>query len=184
MSEDSASLSAWQKVALIVLRTLIGWHFAYEGYYKMALPGWSSQGEPLGRWTAAGFIRAAKGPAAKLAQTLLDHGWGPLIDHAVIIGLLAAGISLMLGIFTRIGCWVAIALLALFYLTAIPLRGIPEPGGEGAYLLVNKNLIELAAVVALASLKTERIAGLDLLWRRRSASTEQALNESKPATTA
>lgn len=178
MSEDGMVLSGWQKVALIVLRTLIGWHFAYEGYYKIALPAWSSDGEPLGRWTAAGFIRAAKGPAAKLAQTLLDHGWGPWIDRAVIAGLLAAGISLMLGLFTRVGCWVAICLLALFYLTAIPLRGIPEPGGEGAYLVVNKNLIELAAIVALAALKTERIAGLDLLWRRRKVVEQQAANES------
>ena len=30
--------------ALVVLRTLIGWHFAYEGYYKLMLPGWSRGG--------------------------------------------------------------------------------------------------------------------------------------------
>jgi thiosulfate dehydrogenase [quinone] large subunit len=172
MSEGNQSLSGAQKIALILLRTLIGWHFAYEGYYKLALPGWSSDGEPLGRWTSAGFIRAAKGPIASFVQTLFDHGWGPWIDRAVIAGLLVAGISLMLGLFTRVGCWVAICLLTLFYFAAIPLRGIPEPGGEGAYLLVNKNLIELGAIIVLAAMKTERLAGLDLLWKRRSPAAE------------
>ena len=33
-----------QGVALVVLRTLLGWHFLYEGYYKLALPAWSTTG--------------------------------------------------------------------------------------------------------------------------------------------
>src|SRR5678815_5701053 len=32
-----------QQVALILLRTLIGCHFLYEGYYKMMTPGWSGE---------------------------------------------------------------------------------------------------------------------------------------------
>jgi len=44
-----------------------------------------------------------------------------------------------------------------------------EPGAEGYYLLVNKNLIEAAAVVVVLAFRTERIAGLDLLLARRSA---------------
>ena len=27
-------LSRWQQIGLIALRTLVGWHFLYEGYYK------------------------------------------------------------------------------------------------------------------------------------------------------
>jgi hypothetical protein len=38
----------------------------------------------------------------------------------------------------------------LFYVSAIPLSGLPEPRSEGAYLLVNKNLIEAAAVLVVS----------------------------------
>jgi len=40
---------------------------------------------------------------------------------------------------------------------------MPQSGAEGAYLLVNKNLIELAAVLAILAFRTGRIAGLDTL---------------------
>jgi hypothetical protein len=49
-----------------------------------------------------------------------------------------------------------------------------QPGSEGAYLLVSKNLVEAAAVLLVFSFRTGRIAGLDLLLagRRRPARTE------------
>jgi thiosulfate dehydrogenase (quinone) large subunit len=71
----------------------------------------------------------------------------------------------MLGLFTQIGCAGAMALLALFYVSAMPV-GLPEPRAEGTYLLVNKNLIELAATAVIYAFRTGRIAGLDL-WRVR-----------------
>jgi thiosulfate dehydrogenase [quinone] large subunit len=57
------------------------------------------------------------------------------------------------------------ALLTLFYLSAIPL-GLPEPRTEGSYLIINKNLIELASVAVLFTFRTGRIAGLDAQWVR------------------
>ncbi len=50
---------------------------------------------------------------------------------------------------------------------AIPTSGVHQPGAEGAYLLVNKNLVEAAAVLVLLGFDTGRIAGLDLLRGRR-----------------
>jgi thiosulfate dehydrogenase (quinone) large subunit len=73
---------------------------------------------------------------------------------------------LLLGLLTQIGCASAFAFLALFYLSAIPVSGAPQAGAEGAYLLVSKNLIELAAVAVVWSFRTGEIAGLDLLRRR------------------
>jgi thiosulfate dehydrogenase (quinone) large subunit len=159
-------LTRSEGAALIVLRTLIGWHFFYEGLYKLMLPGWSSAGVPLARWSAAGYLKAATGPFAGLVRPLAESGAMGWIDTLVPIALLLVGISLMLGLFTRLGCWGAIGLLAMFYLTAIPTAGAPMPGSEGTYLLVSKNLIELAAVVVLLVFRTGEIAGLDLLWRR------------------
>ena len=152
-----------QGVALVVLRTLLGWHFLYEGYYKLVLPAWSSAGAPLAAWSAGGYLRGATGPLAPVFRTLAASGLAGWIDLAVPIALVLVGLSLILGLFTRRGCQGAVLLLALFYLAAIPLDGVPRAGAEGTYLLVNKTLIELAAAIVLLTSRTEMIAGLDLL---------------------
>jgi len=72
----------------------------------------------------------------------------------------------MLGLFTQLAAAGALALLALFYLSWLPTRGVYEPGAEGNYLLVNKNLVEAAAVAVVLAFRTGRIAGLDLLRGR------------------
>ena len=84
---------------------------------------------------------------------------------AVSIGLVLVGLSLILGLFTQAGCVGALLLLSMFYLSYIPTTGLHEPGNEGAYLIVNKNLVEAAAVLAVFAFRTGRIAGLDLLRR-------------------
>lgn len=162
-------LSATQQVALVSLRTLIGWHFLYEGYYKLVLPAWSADGVPLGQWSSAGYLKAASGPLAGLFRRMVDAGWTPWIDRAVEIGLVLVGLSLMLGLMTRIGLWGAVLLLGIFYVLSIPVKGTPQPGSEGTYLIVNKNLIELAGVLMLLTFKTERIAGLDQFWQSKRA---------------
>jgi thiosulfate dehydrogenase [quinone] large subunit len=156
----------WQGVALVVLRTLLGWHFLYEGYYKLVLPAWSSAGAPLPAWSAAGYLRAATGPLAPAFRALAAPSLAGWIDLAVPITLVLVGLSLVLGLFTRRGCQGAVVLLTLFYLAAIPLDGVPRPGAEGTYLLVNKTLVELAAALVLLTSRTETIAGLDLLRGR------------------
>ncbi|MGH9331348.1 MAG: DoxX subfamily [Vicinamibacterales bacterium] len=151
-----------------MLRTLIGWHFLYEGYYKLMLPGWARDGHPLAGWSAAGYLRnATSGPLAGLFQSLAGSAAGGWVDLAVPVGLALVGVSLVLGLLTELGCLGAAAFLTLFYLSAIPTSGAPQAGAEGTYLLVNKNLIELAAVMVLLSFRTGRIAGLDLLLAGR-----------------
>jgi thiosulfate dehydrogenase [quinone] large subunit len=164
---NHTSLSNSQQIALIALRTLIGWHFLYEGYYKFALPGWSADGTRLSAWSSAGYLKAATGPLAVLFRRMPDAGWTTFLDGTVKISLVLIGISLMLGLFTRLGCWGALLLLVLFYLLMIPLGGTQQPGSEGAYLVVNKTLIEAAAVAALLAFNTGAIAGLDLLFANR-----------------
>ena len=158
-----------QQVALVVLRTLIGWHFAYEGYVKLLRPAWSPEGAPLAAWTSAGYLRAAKGPLAPAFHRLAGAEWLPWLDMLVAIALLLAGVSLMLGLFTQAGAAMALGLLAVFYLSAVPSTGMHEPGAEGAYLYVNKNLVEAAAVAVVLAFRTGRIAGLDLLRARSRA---------------
>jgi thiosulfate dehydrogenase (quinone) large subunit len=160
-----------QSLALILLRSFIGWHFLYEGYYKLMLPGWSPTGAPLAKWSAAGYLKGASGPFAGFFHQLASSALIGWIDIAIPIALLLIGVSLLLGLFTQLGCWGALGLLTLFYVAAIPLEGVPHPGTEGTYLLVSKTLIEWAAVFVVLVFRTGRIAGLDLLWIRRRAET-------------
>jgi thiosulfate dehydrogenase (quinone) large subunit len=173
--------SRTQAVSLVLLRTLIGWHFLYEGYYKLALPAWSSSGQPLGQWSAAGYLRAATGPFAAAFHSLAASRLVPGVDVIVPVALTVVGLSLTLGLFTRFGCWLAMALLALFYVAAIPTSGAPVTGQEGTYLFVSKNLIELVAVLVVLTCRTERIAGLDLLFAGRSARLDPAPDSSVTA---
>ncbi len=158
-----AKLSDPQRFALVLLRTLVGWHFLYEGYYKLIVPAWSRDGQMLGRWTAAGYLKAASGPLSGLFHSLALSGASAWVDRLVPIALVAVGLSLILGMLTQLGCWGALAFLALFYLSSIPTAGIPQIGAEGTYLFVNKNLVEACAVLVLLVFRTGTIAGLDLL---------------------
>ncbi len=161
------ALTTFQQTTLILLRTVIGWHFLYEGYFKFRLPAWTPDGQPLAAWTSAGFIRAASGPLGRLARWVTDAGLLPWVDRLIVFGLLAVGLSLILGLLTRAGCIGGLLLLAMFYLTAVPTAGLPQAGAEGTYLFVNKTLIEGLAVLALMAFDTGRIAGLDRLWAER-----------------
>jgi thiosulfate dehydrogenase [quinone] large subunit len=155
-----------QEVTLVLLRTLIGWHFLYEGLVKVIWPAWTRAGVPLGRWSAAGYLRSAEGPLADAFKGLADTPWLPWINVLMTWSLVLIGLLLILGLFTQAAGWGALALLTLFYLSWLPTRGVMEPGAEGNYLFVNKNLIEWMAVAVLLAFRTGRIAGLDLLLAR------------------
>lgn len=139
-------------VALMLLRAGIGWHFLYEGLAKLLTPGWS----------AAGFLLDSTGPFAPLFRAMAAS---PAILQTVnllnIGGLLAIGICLLLGLFTRFAAFCGVALLALYYLANPP--WFQPPGTalqEGHYLLVNKNLVELLALILIGMLPATRL-GLD-----------------------
>jgi thiosulfate dehydrogenase (quinone) large subunit len=161
--------SRLEAFGLVFLRTVIGWHFLYEGYYKLMLPGWTRAGAPLNHWSAAGYLNASTGPFAWLGHALATPAIVGWIDLLIPIALLLVGLSLLLGLFTQAGAWGALALLTMFYLTAIPLAGVPQPNMEGSYLIVNKTLIEWAAVLVVLTRHTGRIAGFDTLWSRTAA---------------
>jgi thiosulfate dehydrogenase (quinone) large subunit len=158
-------LTGFRQFCLIALRTLVGWHFAYEGFYKMRLPGWTRAGERIAAFSAEGYLKGATGPFASAFHSLAAHaGMVHAIDLIVPAGLLLVGLSLMLGLLTQVGCLGAMAFLTLFYLSQPPFTGMPMAGAEGTYLIVNKNVIEFAAVLTIFAFRTGSLAGLDQLW--------------------
>ncbi len=164
-------MSRAQQYLLVALRTVIGWHFLYEGYFKLVTPAWGPDGQPLGVWSSAAYLRGATGPFASAFHTLAASPWVGTIDTLVAAALVAVGLGLMLGLLTQPACASGMVLLTVFYVSAIPLDGVPGPRLEGAYLIVNKNLVELAALAVVFTFKTGRIAGLD---RLRGSSAHQS----------
>jgi thiosulfate dehydrogenase (quinone) large subunit len=143
----------WPLIAITVLRVLVGWHFLYEGLAKLTSPSWS----------AAGYMKQARGPFAELFRSLAAQP--NLLANADLItmwGLTLVGLCLILGLFTRLASIGGIAFLSLFYLCNPPFVGyfysIPT---EGSYLVVNKNLVELCALVVIFATGSGRFAGLD-----------------------
>ena len=87
-------------------------------------------------------------------------------------GLVAIGLCLMLGLFTRLATLGAVVFLAQVYLSMPPWPGLPpNPMAEGHYWIVNKNLIELLACLVILSTPNGHWIGLDALlfgrFRRR-----------------
>ncbi len=88
-------------------------------------------------------------------------GW---TDFLVPLGLVIVGSCLILGLLTRTSCVVGAVLLLSFYLAMPPWPGTPENlRTEGHYLIINKNIVEMLALLTLATLPTGRWAGLDRL---------------------
>jgi thiosulfate dehydrogenase [quinone] large subunit len=166
-SMKTALPTGLQQITLILLRTLIGWHFVWEGFVKLWWPSWSRGGWPLERWSAAGYLQTAEGPFPDFFRGLADSSWMPLLDILIAVALVLIGLSLMLGLFTQSGTLGALVMLTLFYLAHVPTLGVAVPGAEGSSLFVNKTLVEGAAVLVLLVFRTGRIAGFDLLLVHR-----------------
>lgn len=82
-------------------------------------------------------------------------------DMLTIVGLTALGTTLILGLFTRFSCVMAAIMLFSFYMAMPPWPGSPPIPGPEHSLFINKNLIEVIALCALAALPTGIWFGLD-----------------------
>ncbi len=150
---EDGRFSRWPMIAITVLRIAVGWHFLYEGIAKLTSASWS----------ASGYLKQARGPFAGLFKWLANEP--NLLANADLItmwGLTLVGILLILGLFTRLASLGGIGFIVLFYLCNPPFVGyfysIPT---EGSYLIVNKNLVELCALVVVLVTGSGRFAGLD-----------------------
>lgn len=143
-----------QKAVLVLLRFLIGWHILFEGISKLLIPNWSSMAFlKESQWVLSGFSKwIISNPGVLKAVDLLNT-WG----------LIAIGLGLIFGLFTRIAAISGAFLLLLYYLNSAPIIGIDYSlPTEGSYLVVSKTLIEAVALVLLALFPTGLMAGLDI----------------------
>ena len=146
-------LSAVQLSFLVILRVVIGWHFLYEGIAKLLTPGWTASGYlSVSKWIFAGMFNwLASSQAAMFVVDLLN-----------IWGLILIGLALIFGCFTRAAGVSGMVLLLLYYLANPPFVGM-DFGivTEGNYLIVDKNMVELAALAVIVLVPTGTFLGID-----------------------
>jgi len=149
------NLTRPQVWAIVLLRVLIGWHFLYEGIAKLSAPAWS----------ASGFLIQSRGPFSGFFHSVAANPQALAnVNFVTMWGLVAIGLGLIVGCFTRTAAVSGILLILLIYFCNPPFVGyfysIPM---EGSYLVVNKNLVEAAGLLVIAFTNTGRVAGVDRL---------------------
>ncbi len=150
---DSITLGRGSMISITVLRILVGWHFFYEGLTKLTAPS----------WTAAGYLKQARGPFSEMFRGIAaDPNMLQNADLVTMWGLTIVGLLLILGLFTRLASVAGIGFILLFYFATPPFIGyfytVPS---EGSYLIVNKNLVEAAALAVIFMTRSGLFAGLD-----------------------
>ncbi|MEK6781933.1 MAG: DoxX family protein [Bacteroidota bacterium] len=148
-------LTAGQRYGLVLLRIFIGWHFLYEGIIKLYNPSWTSKGYLL----SASILRP-------FFAWIADASRISVIDTLNIVGLIAVGASLLLGLKIRWGCIAGILLLLMYYLAHPPFPNLPQGPSEGSYWIVNKNLIEMAALYVIYQFPLTSIFGIENLFSK------------------
>lgn len=150
---SNSEYTTLQTVGLTILRVMIGWHFLYEGLVKLCTPGWS----------AKSYLEASVGPFSSMfkalaaSETLLQ-----ITDVLNMWGLVLIGIGLFLGLCTRISAFSGMLLLALYYFSYPPFAEFESIGYvDGNYWIVNRNLIEMAALFVIMIFPTGHLTGLD-----------------------
>ena len=155
---EEQRFSRLQMIALVILRVMIGWHFLYEGVAKLLKPNWSAAGYLLqSRGVFSGVFRWMAADPNVLSTINLLNMWG----------LALIGLGLILGCFTRLASVSGMLMIFLFYICNPPFIGyfysIPM---EGNYLIVNKNLVELAALLVILVTPSGRSLGVDRIIHR------------------
>lgn len=162
----SGEASTGTGLLLTLLRVAIGWHFLYEGLVKILDPEWTAAGYlASSEWILGDLFRRIAASETALAVVDLANQWG--------LALIGAG--LLLGLFTRVAAASGAVLLALYWVAHPPFLG----GGvsEGSYLIVDKNLVELLALLVIVGAPATVLVGLDrwrLARRRAAARTSKA----------
>jgi len=157
---NTLNFSANQRFTLVLLRILIGWHFLYEGVIKAYNPSWTAKGYLLSASVFKPFFTWLAGDSLISSINMLN-----------IAGLIAVGISLLLGLKVRWGCVAGILLLVFYYLAHPPFAGLPQGPSEGSYWVVNKNLIEIAALLVIYQFPLTATFGLENLFLKKNKTT-------------
>ena len=144
-----------QQTLLVILRLFIGWHFLYEGMVKVLNPDWS----------AKAYLMDSQGIFSRMFINMSSNaGLMKYIDFLNEWALVLIGLGLLIGCFARLSSLGGMILLFFYTLSHPPFLGAEYMMPlEGSYFLIDKNLVELAALAVLFVFPTAGIFGIDNL---------------------
>ena len=147
-----------QLFVLVLLRWFIGWHFLYEGMVKLLSPSWS----------AKRYLMSSESFLDGFFTWLSSDAMIGIVNIMTVGLLLFVGITLIMGFWEKIGIAAGVALLTLFYLAHPSIPGFESTApAEGSYLIVNKNLIELAALLVLWCFPSSKYFGFQSIFNTK-----------------
>ncbi|OGZ19367.1 MAG: hypothetical protein A2626_02250 [Candidatus Nealsonbacteria bacterium RIFCSPHIGHO2_01_FULL_38_55] len=138
-------MTRFQKISLFLLRISMGWMMFYAGITKVIDPTWS----------AGGYLKGAK-TFVGAYQWLASPNILPLVNFVNEWGLTLLGLSLIFGIFVRLGSILGAVLMLLYY---IPILDFPYPNPHS--YLVDEHIIYIFVLLLLTSLRAGRVWGLE-----------------------
>jgi uncharacterized membrane protein YphA (DoxX/SURF4 family) len=105
----------------------------------------------------------------QLKQGAVPEPWTTLriSNLLTIVGLTVLGALVIVGLFTRLAAVTAAFMLFIFYLVMPPWPGVPAIAGPEHSFIVNKNLIEVVALIAIATTASGIWFGLDGILTKR-----------------
>ncbi len=211
--EPRYNLTSVQQFFFVLLRIGIGWHFLREGWVKLANPSWTASGYLLGSWgPLAPYFQQIGENETLMALTDTLMPWALfLVGLGLMMGLftrlsILGAIALLAMFYVAAPPWEYVYVTPETMQTALQNNVSPWQqfetwlhhaqwtgqfmiGTEGNYMVVNKNLVELLALLALLPVNSGHSVGLDPLIRqfffsRKEQSTAQTETEAEvqPAT--
>ena len=160
MKITQTNYSNCQIFSLTFLRVLIGWHFLFEGLMKLFTPG----------WTAKSYLLGSVGPFSSIFKAMASNPTVlSIVDYMNEWGLVLIGLGLFIGLFGKQVKIAGIILLLMYYFAYPPFPGLSiNAPVEGSYWIVNKNLIEMAALLVLLVFPSSHITGIDsFIFKKR-----------------
>ncbi|NLF99732.1 MAG: DoxX family membrane protein, partial [Lentisphaerae bacterium] len=123
---------------IALLRMLIGWHFLYEGVWKLIQPG---------GWSSVGYLRMSSWFAAPMFKMIADTPWLlKTVDLMNMWGLTLIGLALIVGVMVRPAAAAGILLLAFYYVAQPPFLAASS---EGHFLFIDRNVVEAVALLSV-----------------------------------
>ena len=145
----------WKKIIITVFRIAIGWHFLYEGISKVA----------AGNWSATSYLTNSTGPFSTIYQWMGgSEAVMNIIDPLNMAALILIGLGLFIGLAINISAISGMVLLLLYYFAYPPFGGSIMGPIEGNLFIVNKNLIEILALLLLLVNKEKGFGLFALKW--------------------
>lgn len=135
-----------ERVILFLLRLSMAWTFLYAASHQVFVPGWSATGFLEHTKTFHGLFSLFTGPVM-----------GGITSFLVEYGHLLIGLSLLLGIFTRLSASFGIALMILYWMAHMDFPYISNTNN----FIVDSHIVYALVLLLVIVTNAGRIWGLD-----------------------